>query len=254
MIPHNCRTGKHRQSEVTLKQSDDLMKTTAHAAPTGIKLTSTISVTNGCYFASQHDTAVYVGIEGGVDLVTRDGESSHVISVDHDVYSVCLYAGEIYALVSMNDGWEIRVYGSDYHMIRLWKHGDRCGCDNQLVVKMDSVLLPAINSKTITQYSLTGELKQAIPCPMLKDANTWLCVTKKCFDTVTVSCSDTVSCIKVSTGDCVWSINSLDKPTAVCCDEADTLYVAVGGYSEKLQIAVLDKAEGKAAFLPVSIS
>ena len=254
MMLRSCVTDTHRESEVTLRQSDSLMASLLQTPPIGIKLTDTIAVSSGCYSVSHHETQIYMGVEGGVDLVTPDGLSSRIISLNHDVYSVCLYAGEIYALVYMNDGWGIRVYGSDYHMIRSWKHKDRCGCDNQLVVKMDSVLVPAINSKTITQYSLTGELKKTIHCHMLQDANTWLCVRKKGLDTVTVSCSNTVSCIDVSTGTSLWSTSKLEKPTAVCCDDDNRVYVAVGGHSDRVKIAVLDGDKGRAVILLVSAS
>ena len=83
--------------------SNDLL-TLAQTRPTGIKLISAISVTNGCNSVSQHDTGIYVGVEGGVDLVTSYGESSRVISIIHDVNSVCLYDNEIYTLVFGSDG------------------------------------------------------------------------------------------------------------------------------------------------------
>ena len=63
-----------------------------------------------------------------------------------------------------------------------------------------------------------------------------------------VSRDGIVSCIDVSTGDCVWSNDSQEQPRAVCCDNADRVYVAVGGWSEKIQITVLNGHTGKTVF------
>ena len=59
-------TGKHRQSEVTLRQSERSM-TSPIAAPTGVRLVGTIELSD-CYSSgSQYDSQVYVGVDGGID-------------------------------------------------------------------------------------------------------------------------------------------------------------------------------------------
>ena len=188
---------------------------------------------------------MYVGIRGGVDLVTKYAQSSRIKAVDGYVYSVSACDNLIYALVYVRIGsWTVRVYNSDYQLNRSWKHNDRLTLSNQLVVRKDSVLVPDRNSKNIIQYSLTGEVERHIPCRVLKSALTWLSVTSTLCNTVIVSCGDTVSSIDVGTGQCVWSTGSLERPTAVCCDDADRVYVAVGGKSNTINIAVLDGRTG----------
>ena len=185
---------------------------------------------------TQYDGQVYVGGIGGVDRVRGHGRSSRVISVDSRVRSVSVHGGVIYTLVYniIDSDWSVRVYDSKYQLMQSWRHNEDGHRINQLVVRKDSVLVPDRDSKTITEYSLTGEVEGRIPCPVLRDDYTWLCTMSSCRDAVIVSCDDMVSCIDVSTGDCVWSTVSLEKPRAVCCDDADRVYVAVGGYSDTI--------------------
>ena len=110
------------------------------------------------------------------------------------------------------------------------------------------VLIPHRESKTIIQYSLTGEVERRIPCPQMKDSNAGLCVMSSRCDIMIVSCDGTVSCIDMSTLDRVWSTVSLEKPIAVCCDDADRVFVSVGGWSDTPKIAVLDGDTGKTVF------
>ena len=240
-------TGKHRQSEVTLRQSDRSM-TSLSAAPTGIRLMGRLKVSGRCCSVSQYDGQTYVGVRSGVDRVTRDGHSSRVISVDGRICSVSVNDGVIYALVDESGGdWTVKVYDSECQPIRSWTHDAGHDYINQLAVRKDSVLIPHIVGKTIVQYSLTGEVERRIPCHILKNAATWLCVMSSLPDTVVVSCGGTVSCIDLSTGDCVWSTDSLERPIAVCCGDADRVYVAVGGKCATIHITLLDGDTGEAA-------
>ena len=64
-------------------------------------------------------------------------------------------------------------------------------------------------------------------------------------DALIMSNSNTVCCIDMSTGHCVWSTNSLVKPGAVCCDNAGRVYVAVRGQADAMRISVLDGDTGR---------
>ena len=207
-----------------------------------------VDISSLCYALSHVDDQIYMGVNGGADRVTRDGRSSRVISVNGHVDCVYVYDNRIYTLVYIiSSDWSVRVYNLDYNLIQLWRHEINDN-PNQLVVRKDSVLIPHRGSKTIIQYSLTGEVDKRIPCNVLNDAATWLCVMSLSCDTVILSCDDTVSCIDVGTGDCVWSTDSLEKPRAVCCDDASRAYVAVDGQLSTIRIAVLNGVTGKAEF------
>ena len=193
---------------------------------------------------------MFVGVTHGIDMLTCDNQSSRVISVDDDVDSLSVCDNLIYTLIfkpenDSSGSWSIRVYGSDYQLVRSWRHSERLSLFNQLAVRKDSVFVPDRESKTIVQYSLTGEVERRIPCPILNNAVVWLCVTSSYRDAVIVSCDGTVSCIDVSTGHCVWSTDSLEKPSAVCSDDADRVYAAFGGWSGTTPISVLDRDTGK---------
>ena len=241
-------TGKHRQSEVILRQSDRLMILSSQAPPTSMRLKRRVSVSRECYSVSQdYGGQVYVGGIDGVDRVTCDSQSSRVISLDGVVCGVSVNDGVIYTLVNKSDSsWSVRVYGSKYQLILSWRHNEDSKDDmNQLAVSKVSVLVPHRNSKTIIQYSLTGEVERRIPCLILMGKNTWMCGMSSHRDIVVVSCDSKVSCIDVSTGHCVWSTDSLEKPSAVCSDDADRVYAAFGGWSGTTQISVLDRDTGK---------
>ena len=222
-------TGKHRQSEVILRQSDKLMTSPSQAPPTGMRLTRRVQQSGWCRSVSHCDGQVYVGVRGGVYLLTNDGPLSCVISVEGMVWSVSICDNLIYTLIQESKSWTVRVYGSDYQPIRSWRHDEKCKAINQLAVRKDSVFVPDRDSKTIVKYSLAGEVQRCIPCPTLSSANTCLCVMPLRRDAMIVSCNETVSFIGASTGHYVWIIDSLERPAAVCCDGAERVYVAVGG-------------------------
>ena len=167
-----------------------------------------------CLSMSQYDDETYAACNGGVhrvtyvggigevNRVTRDGQSSRVISVDGNIHSVSVTDGVIYALVrEWAGGWSVRVYDSEYQPTRSWRHSGGSIFLTQIAVRKDRVLVPDRESKTIIQYSLTGEVETRIPCPILKADHTWLCVTSSRHDAVIVSCRGTVSCIDLSTGE-----------------------------------------------------
>ena len=231
------------------------MTSPSQAPPTGMRLMRRAVVSKQCYSVSQYDDQIYVAGSGGVYRGTSNGQSSCVISVDGFVHSVSVNDGGIYTLVYERDtSWSVRVYDSDYRPTRSWRHIERSGHFNQMAVRKDSVLVSDRDSKTIIQYSLTGEVERRIPCPILNNTHTlngydiWMCVMSSRLDSVIVSCDGAVSCVHMSTGHCVWSTVSLDKPTAVCCDDADRVYVGVGLESDTIQISVLDGVTGKAVF------
>ena len=242
-------TDKHRQSEVTLRQSDNLMTSSSQAPPTSMRLTRRVTVGGACYSVSHYGgSQIYVGDGSEVCLVKNEGESSRVLSVDGYVLCVSVFNNLIYTLIHKSNIWTVRVYDSDYLLSRSWRHYERCTAVNQMAVRKDCLLVPHRGSKTIIQYSLTGEAERRIPCPILKNAATWMFVMPSRCDAVTVSCDGIVSCIDVSTGNCVWSTDSLEEPTAACCDNADRVFVDVGGRSDRMKIAILDGDTGKSVF------
>ena len=246
-------TGKHRQSEVTLRQSDRLMISSSRAHPPRMRLVGRVITDHWCHTASHHGSYTYLGVRGGIDLVTSDGVSPRVISVEGYVSSVSVCDDLIYTLVH-HGSWSVRVYDSDYQLVGSWRHEKSNIYFNQLAVCKDSVLVPHRGSQTIIQYSLTGEVERRIPFIMLKNLfdSIWLCVMSSHRDTLIISNGNSVCCIDVSTGRCVWSTNSLVKPGAVCCDDAGRVYVAVRGQADAMWISVLNGDTGRTvpSYLP----
>ena len=111
-------TGKHRQSEVTLRQPDRLMTSPSQAPPTGMRLQRRVVVSEWCHPVSRYQVHMYAAGSGGVDRVTSDGQASRVISVDGIVQSISVNDGVIYKLVyRSSDRWSVRVYSSDYWLV-----------------------------------------------------------------------------------------------------------------------------------------
>ena len=250
--------GKHRRSEVALRQSHRLMTSSSQAPSTGMRLVRRVTVDCLWGAVSQYEDQTYAAALDGIYRVTSHCQSSLVIPVNGMVWNISVNEGVIYTLVNTNiNGWSVRVYGPNYELIRSWRPNedseDSEDCEDiyQFVVRKETVLVAHRGSKTIIQNSLTGEVKKRIPCPILSNMaihNTWLCVMPSRHDAVIMSCNGTVYCIDVSTGHCLWSTSSLEKPTAVCCDDADRVYVAVCGEADTIQIAILDGDTGKSVF------
>ena len=122
-------TGKHRQSEVTLRQSERLMTSYSQAPPNGMRLVWTIKLKDGCSSGLQYDGEVYVGVDGGLNRVAKDGQSSRVILLDGIVWNSRVHDGMIYTMVSNSDSWSVRVYSSDYRLVRSWRHSEAKNVD-----------------------------------------------------------------------------------------------------------------------------
>ena len=226
------------------------MTTSSQTPPTSMRLKRRVDVGGRRLSVSHCGSHLYVRAHHGVNLVTPDGQSSSVISVDEIVWSVSVCDNLIYKLVSKNKIASVRVYDIGYHLVQSWVYDNGYTKINQLTVRKDRVLIPDRDSKTIIQYSLTGEVERRIRCNVLNATRTSLCVKSSCPDALIVSCGGSVLCMDMSTGRFLWSNGSLEEPRAVCCDNADRVYVAIGEVSNTIQIAVLDGDTGKSVCKP----
>lgn len=216
--------------------------------PEDMKLMKRVCVSDQCRNMSHHDGDIYVAVyDFGVDRISGDGQLSQVIpESDLNIYveGVCVHDNLLYTLVDVLSEWSVRIYDSDYHLILKWPHIDSVRKTNQLIVQQDCVLIPNRDSKTLIEYNLAGQILRQVPCHILKDDNTCLCATST-YDTVVVTCGSVVCCINMTTGVCKWTNNSLNRPTAICSDEAGRLYVAEYGEPNTTRIAILDGETGK---------
>ena len=57
--------------------------------------------------------------------------------------------------------------------------------------------------------------------------------------------------LSITTRRCVWTNDSLPKPSAVCCDETDRVFIAVRGEYNGVNVAVLDSERGKFILCPL---
>lgn len=81
----NRFTGKHRQSEETRTLSERMMASSSQAPPSSMRLTSKSGVKNYCNSVCHNNTGIYVGMLGGIDLLTPYGQQSCVILAGYDV-------------------------------------------------------------------------------------------------------------------------------------------------------------------------
>ena len=124
------------------------------AKPTKMKLVKSIRVSNFCYCVVSLKDQLYVGVDGGVDLISKQSQLFRITSVEEKVYSIDFDNNNMmYTLSKQRQQWDIKVYDSTHKRIASWKHSEKgsTSSSNSLLVAQDSVFVPDRDSKVIVE-------------------------------------------------------------------------------------------------------
>lgn len=194
-----------------------------------------------CWSATHYSGQIYAGLVSGISVVMADSLSYQPLVFDDAVASIIAHEDVIYALQwSFEDrDWSTAAYDTQLQPIRSWKLAESDeGSQKDIGLHSGNILTPDRCGKTIMEYSLTGELMREISCPSLQYEKVYICLASN--NDMILSSGCVVSRIDLSTGDSRWSVESLERPTAVCCNSKDRVYVAVAGGSSNIPIAILN--------------
>lgn len=92
----------------------------------------------------------------------------------------------------------------------------------------------------LTEYSFDGRKKRRMSYQALNGVPQSLSAMSQSDDVIVIDSQHQVHRLNVATGRCVWTNGSLAESAAICCDEADRVFVAVG-----VSITVLDSETGE---------
>lgn len=215
-------------------------------APTMLTLLRKVDQTKAISLC-QHKGTTYIGSsQGGVVKIARNSQAyTTVIDCAEPVKAVSIHDDKIYAFLRDSKNDLVRVYKLSGEHITEWSlaSSDRCFCDI-MAITSDQVVIPDKTNKRITAYSLTGSLIKSIPCSVLGNKHTAMCLA----DSKSVIISDKdlcqVSRVNLSSGQVMWICREVGKPLGVTCYGRN--YVLVASCSTR-RISVLDVKTGKVA-------
>lgn len=190
---------------------------------------------------------LYVGLSGGISLITEEGVTQQVIFTEGMVCSIHIVNELFYTLSHscVDSTWSVRVYDSTF-IVREWKHIDiKEQSLNQLAIVEGNVFIPDRINKLIVRYSTSGKVIGRMFHSTLTDGPVRLCAMSHIPSLVLVNGS-TVSRLDASMGcHCVWANDCMDESTAVCCGAGDRVYVVIGRWCTNPMVAVLDGQTGE---------
>ena len=217
------------------------------AKPTEMKLLKRIGVSNFCYCVASHNNQLYVGVDGGVDLISKQSQLFRITSVEEKVYSIDFDNNNMmYTLSKQRQQWDIEVYDSMHKRIASWKHSEKGSTSyaNSLLVVQDSVFVPDRDSKVIVEYSLDGREKSRLQCPTLQNTDVAMCKTSL-TDVVILKNGGTLSKMNIRTGGSDWINSRITSSVGNCRDAADRVFIAYGGMNENMETNIYDGGTGK---------
>lgn len=120
---------------------------------------------------------------------------------------------EIY-LLHYGNPWRIFVCDLNGKLLRQWDHHDSSKKNNLLSVVGDRIVVRNCGKRTVSVYTLLGEVIREIPFNSDGDTK-GICPVKA--DRVAISVNSTVSLINISSGQVVWTSAAVKEPRSVVC-------------------------------------
>lgn len=216
------------------------------APPTKLEIVVEIPVGSYCYSVCESRAVSYVGVEGGLEIISGDTNSSNrLISLDGYIHSVCSYKDRLYLLHWASDKWSVLVYDTNGRgQLLKWLHNDITNSyPNKLAIYNQHIYVPDRSRNRITVYTLDGVIVTHYDCKLDSDI-TALTVTSSGQIVISQLNSGLLRCISVVTSQELWT-TKLVEPSAVTTDKKHGfIYVATGGLSETLDMKILKPNKG----------
>lgn len=245
-------TSCSRESEVTLESIRGPTGASSSIAPlTGLQFVRNISTYDCCHsLAHSRCGQVLVGTNMGIELTTEDGHSSYVIQTNTGVSIVGMcVSGNIICTLGLKQRRlrSVNVYDSNYELINSWQHVIQQRCTGSVIARMalrgNSLVI--CDRQTITQYSLDGRVKRQVSYEEIQSSSLSISAMSQSDDVISINNQRRVQRLSIATGRSVWTNDSLPKPSSVCCDGTDGVFVAVEEKNTGVAVAILDGETGE---------
>jgi len=210
--------------------------------PKFVELINSAKVSPFCKSVHTYKGITYAGCGEGVDRIDENNKvtKSFISIKDSDVMSISVHNDRIYTLSSDST---VRVHNLEGKSITSWHHTDKSKWINQLVIITNQIAIPHRLNKTIVIYSLTGEVVNTLPCPLLTDNPVRLCAADNNSVIISQCYSSLVYKVDTSSGDIIWQCKAVAAPCGVTCYNRDD-FVLVADDTKPTSFCVLSLCTG----------
>ena len=213
-----------------------------------MKLLRTVSVGERPISVCHHDDVTYVGNdkEFTIERITADGEvQKNFIKLDGYVSSLMISNDDIFVAVcaSSTEEHKIKVFDLDGCSIRSWKRDDCGNYLNKLGICGDKVVMPNRKNKTLTVYSLDGQMIKSVPLPQINDNQVSMSAAGNNYVVISHHSSNTVFKVDINTGETLWSSKHVQLPQGIVCYR--DRYVLLTKQGSSTTVYILDATTGK---------
>jgi len=213
--------------------------------PRYLKCSKSFGVSQMCSSVCTNEGNTYVRLQSNAGIVRINKRFQTKLFVMHEnVTGVTVYKDKLYALVAPTLKYpicKVKVYTLDGNEVASWCH-EFCS-ESQLVIIDNQVVIPNRIRKTITVYSLAGEVVQCFSCSLLPERSAiFICAADRRCVVVSDYTSSQVFKLDLTTGKVMWTCKDVPKPRGVTCYRSR--YILVTNLSSKPTIWVLDVKTG----------
>lgn len=175
-------------------------------------------------------------VQNGVDTITDGKQAKPFINAEGCVDGLRVHEGNIYLLFKD----QLFIYDQKGTPTSSWPTHKPA---HSLAIHNRRIYIPDNCNNRVTVYSMGGKVRRQIECPLNENCDAVICVTSKNYIVISLS-NVGVICIKIDVGKTLWTNNMLDEPYGAISDSRGYLYVATGGCTVNIQIAVLSQDTG----------
>lgn len=195
-----------------------------------------------CVAYADGSTYVINDLFKAIDVIGHNSCTARLfMEIPDPVWGSFVYKDKMYTLTS-GDPCTIRVYDLSGRLQMQWSHPVSKSWYIKMTRVGELIVVPDRLNKRLVVYSLHGEQRDTLPCPILSDHWVAICAVDDSSAAVSDCASSQVIKIDVASGDVLWVCRSVTQPLGIACYRKRYLCVASCG-SRAIQVLDADTGE-----------
>lgn len=215
--------------------------------PRSMALVTSTHIPEWCRAVHNKAGTTYVGLRKKKGIETIDqatGVCKPFIALTGDVDDIIIYHNKFYLLVCNNGSYSVCVYDLAGKLLKNWSHANYdTPMINKFAIVDDHILIPHRTNKSLILYSQAGVVMKKVPCYLLKENVTSICVTDAKSVIISDSGKSQIFKIDLSYGQIIWNVkHSFGKFLSITRYNRQMILAA--GSGKKVTVWCLDARTG----------
>ena len=237
-----------RGIEAKMITADDVSMGPPTSLPTTIQRIREIVVDNGPRTACHYKGVTYVGLNGGkvckIDY-QQAASASEFAKLDNSIVGIIAHLDRLYILKldTPHVVFLFDLHGKQLHKWDLENHTNYTA--NAMAVVGDQLLLADNSNACIAVYTLNGEKRRSIPCPLMGSGFNSVCGCGPDAVVIADDDSNKIFRVKLSTGEVEWTSDAVNKPIGVCQYSDKYILVTTAANIHQAKVWILNSKSGE---------